>query len=75
MMLRADYPMLHPADPEGICYSALGFQPGFAPEAALSPYVKLLVMLAGVGSPGTIQEVHKAVMQVEQVKLQWFAFH
>ena len=45
------------ADPEGVCYKALGFHPGFASGASLSPYLKLLVMLAGIGSPGTIQEV------------------
>ncbi len=36
----------------------LGFAPGFLPEASnVSPYVKLLGMLAGIGSPGTIAEV------------------
>ena len=45
------------ADATGQCYKALGFSPGFAPDAGVSPYLKLLPMLAGVGSPGTIQEV------------------
>lgn len=45
------------ADPDGACYSALGFSPGFAPDLDISPYAKLLPMLAGIGSPGTIQEV------------------
>lgn len=45
------------ADPEGVCYKALGFSPGFAPDAPVSAYLKLLPMLAGIGSPGTIQEV------------------
>jgi len=39
---------------------ALGFEPGFAPDASnLSPYAKLLVMLAGLGSDrgATIREV------------------
>ena len=31
--------------------------PGFAPEAEVSAYLKLLPMLAGIGSPGTMQEV------------------
>ena len=47
--------MLPGADPTGACYKALGFSPGF--EAPLNPYVRLLVMLAGIKSPGTIQEV------------------
>lgn len=45
------------ADPTGACYKALGFSPGFAPESNINPYVKLLTMLAGIGSPGTVQEV------------------
>ena len=45
------------AEPEGTLYKDLGFAQGFLPEAQVSPYVKLLGMLAGVGSPGTIQEV------------------
>ena len=45
------------ADATGQCYKALGFSPGFAPDADASPYLKLLPMLAGIGSPGTIQEV------------------
>lgn len=36
---------------------ALGFNPGFMPDVEVSPYVKLLPMLAGIGSPGTVQEV------------------
>ena len=44
-------------DPEGICYKALGFSPGFAADAPVSAYFKLLPMLAGIGSPSTIQEV------------------
>ncbi|KAK9821991.1 hypothetical protein WJX81_004152 [Elliptochloris bilobata] len=45
------------ADPEGACHRALGFSRGFAPEARVSPYLKLLPMLAGIGSPGTLLEV------------------
>ncbi|KAL4433831.1 hypothetical protein ABPG75_000272 [Micractinium tetrahymenae] len=45
------------ADPTGELYTALGFSPGFAPDASISAYAKLLPMLAGIGSPGTIQEV------------------
>jgi hypothetical protein len=49
------------ADPTGACYSALGFSPGFAPGADINPYLKLLPMLAGIGSPGTLQEVSGVV--------------
>lgn len=42
------------ADPTGACYKALGF---YAPQADINPYVKLLAMLTGIGSPGTVQEV------------------
>ena len=53
-----DYPLdnLY-ADPTSVCYKALGFSPGFAPGSDINPYVKLLTMLAGIGSPGTVQEV------------------
>lgn len=44
-------------DPSGAAYEALGFSPGFAPEFPVNPYLKLFPMLAGIGSPGTIQEV------------------
>ncbi|KAJ8901130.1 hypothetical protein NDN08_004990 [Rhodosorus marinus] len=45
------------ADEPGNCHTALGFSKGFAPDADVNAYVKLLPMLAGIGSPGTIQEV------------------
>ncbi len=35
--------------------SALGWSPGFLPDVQVSPYLKLLPMLAGIGSPGTVQ--------------------
>lgn len=43
------------ADPVGDLYTALGFSRGALPDAPLSPYAKLLLMLAGIESPGTIQ--------------------
>jgi len=49
--------MLYRTDSTGAMYRALGFSPGFAPDAQVSPYLKLLPMLMGIGSPGTIQEV------------------
>ena len=38
--------------------------PGFAPDANVSAYLKLLPMLAGIGSPGTLQEVRRPVLQI-----------
>ncbi|EFJ49943.1 hypothetical protein VOLCADRAFT_89241 [Volvox carteri f. nagariensis] len=46
------------AMPEGgELYRQLGFSAGFAPDLNVNPYLKLVPMLAGVGSPGTVQEV------------------
>ena len=56
-------PCLHPtpslpyADPTGALHTALGFNRGFLPDSSISAYAKLVAMLAGVGSSGTIQEV------------------
>lgn len=41
-------------DEEGICHEALQLSKGFLPDADISTNLKLLGMLAGVGSPGTI---------------------
>lgn len=49
------------ADPDGSCYRALGFSPGFEVQGVELPAaVKLTGMLAGVGSPGTIEEVSES---------------
>ena len=45
------------ADPSGACCEALGFAKGFGPEMEISPYLKLLPMLLGIDSEGTIPEV------------------
>jgi hypothetical protein len=52
-----DYPLqgLY-ADPTGAAYKAIGF---YAPQGDVNPYVKLLAMLTGIGSPGTVQEVSR----------------
>lgn len=55
------------ADPDGACCSALGYARGFAPEANISPYVKLFPMLLGIESEGTIQEARYCNLQtIEQ---------
>mmetsp|Transcript_2570 Transcript_2570/g.7700 ORF Transcript_2570/g.7700 Transcript_2570/m.7700 type:complete len:283 (-) Transcript_2570:1337-2185(-) len=50
-------PSLVYADECGSCHDALSFEKGFAPNAKVNPYLKLLPMLMGIGSPGTVQEV------------------
>eukprot|EP01025_Chloroclados_australasicus_P033082 TRINITY_DN3360_c1_g1_i1.p2 TRINITY_DN3360_c1_g1~~TRINITY_DN3360_c1_g1_i1.p2 ORF type:complete len:286 (-),score=30.02 TRINITY_DN3360_c1_g1_i1:330-1187(-) len=45
------------ADETGQAYEKMGFSKGFAPDADVNPYLKLLPMLMGIGSPGTIGEV------------------
>jgi len=50
------------ADPVGSGAKSLSFNPGFLPEVEISPYAKLLPMLAGIGSPGTVQEVVRGYM-------------
>ena len=42
-------------DPEAETYKLFGFSRGFLPDVPINPYLKLLPMLAGIGSPGTIQ--------------------
>ncbi|KAG1676150.1 hypothetical protein FOA52_004990 [Chlamydomonas sp. UWO 241] len=56
------------ADPDGVCYKALGFSPGFAPDLQISPYAKLVPMLAGIGSPGTLQEVIRGYVGDKEAK-------
>ncbi|GIL61004.1 hypothetical protein Vafri_15429 [Volvox africanus] len=54
--------------PEPSLYRDLGFSAGFAPELDVSPYLKLLPMLAGVGSPGTLQEVIRGYLGDQTAK-------
>jgi AhpC/TSA antioxidant enzyme len=43
------------ADPVAACHKALGYNAGFLPDSDVNGYLKLLPMLAGIGSPGTVQ--------------------
>ena len=43
------------ADPVSACYKAMGFSRGALPDANVSGYAKLLLMLAGIEAPGTMQ--------------------
>jgi len=55
--LPEDLPLY--ADPQGSCHAALGFSNGALPEykEELNPYLRVFLMLLGVGSPGTIRTV------------------
>ena len=44
-------------DFEAKSYEAMNFEKGFMPDAKISPYLKLLPMLMGIQSEGTIAEV------------------
>lgn len=56
------------ADPTAAAYDALGFSKGFDPElpivgkGALPGWVRTGLMLAGLGSPGTMQEVARGYL-------------
>ncbi|KAJ1634647.1 AhpC/TSA antioxidant enzyme-domain-containing protein [Pavlovales sp. CCMP2436] len=50
------------ADPVGSCHKALGFSPGALPDLQLPAGAKLLAMLAGVDSPGTVEAVLKGYL-------------
>ena len=57
-------------DPEGRAYEALGFSKGLA-VAGFPPTARLLAMLAGVGSKGTIQEVLRGYVGDRSAKPVW----
>ena len=63
------------ADPAGAAYEKLGYSPGFAPDVDISPYAKLLPMLAGIGSPGTMQEARVAAVRHRAALLHLCAQH
>ena len=44
-------------DSEAKLYDALEFNKGFGPGMEINPYLKLLPMMAGIGSPGTLGDV------------------
>ncbi|KAG2483176.1 hypothetical protein HYH03_017968 [Edaphochlamys debaryana] len=56
-VLNVPMDRLYASPDGGALYRALGFSGGFGEDLPVSPYLKLLPMLAGVGSPGTLQEV------------------
>jgi len=52
-------------------YSALDFEKGFLPDAKISPYIKLLPMLVGIKSPGTISSVLKGYFGDRKSSSKW----
>lgn len=46
-------------DEEALSYKALKFEQGFSPDLKISPYLKLIPMLAGIQSEGTVAEILK----------------
>ncbi|CAM9256906.1 unnamed protein product [Ascophyllum nodosum] len=62
-------------DATGVAYAKLGFSNGFDPrlpgDKKLNPYLRLLPMLAGIGSPGTIQAVLKGYTGDRDENAEW----
>jgi len=62
------------ADPDAACYRALGMYQGFARDVnGVNPYAKLLAMLAGIGSPGTLQAVLRGYIGDRRKKIDTWA--
>jgi len=62
-------------DPTGAAYKALGFEPGLQLEGQVksiaSPYVRLMAMCAGIGSPGTLNEVFRGYLGDREAEPVW----
>ncbi|KAG5189392.1 AhpC/TSA antioxidant enzyme-domain-containing protein [Tribonema minus] len=58
-------------DETGRAYEELGFSKGFQPPVKVNPYLKLLPMLAGIGSPGTIQAVLRGYVGDRDADASW----
>lgn len=58
-------------DENAASYRTMGFSKGFAPDVPVNPYFKLLPMLMGIGSPGTIQAVLRGYVGSRQDNSDW----
>lgn len=58
-------------DPEALAYKTFGFSRGFLPDVPINPYLRLLPMLAGIGSPGTIQAVLRGYVGDKNADASW----
>ena len=59
------------ADEEASAYGQFGFSRGFLPDLPVNPYLKLLPMLAGIGSPGTLQAVLRGYVGDKNADASW----
>lgn len=59
------------ADEGAQCHKALGFSEGFQPPVKVNPYFRLLPMLAGIGSPGTLQAVLAGYIGSSSANAEW----
>jgi hypothetical protein len=59
------------AEPKSACHKALGCSPGALPDLDFPPAAKLLAMIAGVGSPGTIEAGLRGVFGDPRAKSDW----
>jgi hypothetical protein len=58
-------------DREALCYKNLDFSRGAFPDIKVSPYLKLLPMLAGIESKGTIPEVLRGYFGDRNASPEW----
>ncbi|KAM3573948.1 hypothetical protein VYU27_004076 [Nannochloropsis oceanica] len=58
-------------DPSAAAYGQFGFSRGFAADLPVNPYLKLLPMLAGIGSPGTLQAVLRGYIGDKAADASW----
>ena len=58
-------------DFDAVSYNALKFNKGFMPNANISPYLKLLPMLVGIQSEGTIAEVLRGYFGDKTASSKW----
>jgi hypothetical protein len=59
------------ADETAAGYKEFGFSRGFAADVPVNPYLKLLPMLAGIGSPGTLQAVLRGYVGDRKADASW----
>lgn len=59
------------ADESAVSYGKFGFSRGFAADLPVNPYLKLLPMLAGIGSPGTLQAVLAGYVGDKKTDASW----
>jgi len=58
-------------DESAAAYGQFGFSRGFAADLPVNPYLKLLPMLAGIGSPGTLQAVLRGYVGDKNADASW----